>query len=557
MDCRALPSHKLPHQSKLFLEYLNNFSKVQAFYAHAPKMASVTAVASKLDFPKELRSAVAAILRAQNAAFGAGPAVFENLDRLEKGAVAIVSGQQVGLFGGPAYSFYKALSAIQLANEVTRSGIEAVPVFWMATEDHDVDEVRHVSWFQEGQLKRFELAAPPEQEAGRPVGKILLGPQIDEQVHEAAELLVKQGSVLLAQFLKESYNRGETYGSAFAKLFVRLFSQLGLILLDPLDPALHRIAAPVYRQAIEDRDTLNEKLLRRGKELEATGFSAQVKVTATSTLLFYMGNQCNECGDKAQTKAQASDGVRKAITANGHGKFQAGEKQWATAELLKAIESTPQDFSPSALLRAVVQDYLLPTVGYIGGAAEIAYFAQSEVVYRHVLGRMPVILPRPDFTLVDIKAAKLLRVYNLKVEDIWAGSQEVRRRMERASVPKELSRDFDRNHKQVTKMLDQLHDQLKKLDPTLQGAVETARKKIEYQIDKLRRKTGRATVAKATLLAVYENFLEQLLYPHKVLQSRELCLLPFLARWSPGGLTELQKLCGSKNLGHHCIVQLS
>jgi bacillithiol biosynthesis cysteine-adding enzyme BshC len=550
MDCRSLASHKLPHQSKLFLEYLNNFSKVQRFYAHEPKMSSVTAVARKLEFPKERRSAVAAALRVQNRAFGARPLVFENLDRLEKGAVAIVSGQQVGLFSGPAYSFYKALSAIQVANELTRSGIEAVPVFWMATEDHDVDEVRHVSWFQDGQLKRFELAAPPEQEAGRPVGKILLGAQMDEQVHEAAELLVKQGSVLLAQFLKESYNRGETYGTAFGKLFARLFSQQGLILLDPLDTGLHHIAAPVYRRAIEDRDALNEQLLRRGKELEEAGFSAQVKVTAKSTLLFYMGCQC---GDKTQT----SDGVRKAIAASGQGKFQAGEKQWGAAELLKAIESTPEDFSPSALLRAVVQDYLLPTVGYIGGAAEIAYFAQSEVVYQHLLGRMPVILSRPDFTLVDIKAAKLLRAYNLKVEDIWAGSQEVRRRMERASVPKSVALDFDRNHKQVMKMMDQLHDQLKKLDPTLQGAVETARKKIEYQIDKLRRKTGRAQDAKATLLAVYENFLEQLLYPHKVLQSRELCLLPFLARRGPAGLTELQKLCGSKNLGRHCIVQLS
>jgi uncharacterized protein YllA (UPF0747 family) len=296
----------------------------------------------------------------------------------------------------------------------------------------------------------------------------LLGAQIDEQVHDAAELLVKQGSLLLAQFLKESYNRGETYGSSFAKLFAKLFSQQGLILLDPLDPALHRIAAPVYRQAIEDRDVLNENLLRRGKELEAAGFAAQVKVAAKSTLLFYMG--C-ECGDKAQT----SDGVRKAIAATGHGKFQAGEKQWATADLLKVIEATPEDFSPSALLRAVAQDYLLPTVAYIGGAAEIAYFAQSEVVYKHVLSRMPVILSRPDFTLVDIKAAKLLRAYKLNVEDIWAGSQEVRRRMELASVPKDLSRDFDRNHKQVVKMLDQLHDQLKKLDPTLQGAVEGAR----------------------------------------------------------------------------------
>ena len=170
---------------------------------------------------------------------------------------------------------------------------------------------------------------------------------------------------------------------------------------------------------------------------------------------------------------------------------------------------------------------------------------------------MPVVLPRPGFTLVDIKAAKLLRTYKLKVEDIWAGSQEVRRRMELVSVPTQISSEFDRNHKQVMRMLDQLKDRLEKLDPTLQGAVATARKKIDYQIDKLRRKTGRALDAKEGLLSDHEAFLEHLLYPRKTLQSRELCLLPFLARWGPSGLAELQKLCGAKNLGKHCIVQLS
>ena len=397
-----------------------------------------------------------------------------------------------------------------------------------------------MSWFQEGQLKRFELPAPGAEEAGRPVGSILLGPQVEEQVHEAADLLNRQGSVLLAQLLKDSYNPRETYGSAFARLFARLFSAQGLILLDPLDHALHRLATPVYSQAVADRDALNDNLLQRGKQLEAAGYAPQVKVTAKSTLLFYM-----------------ADGPRNPVVVAGGDKFQAGSKQWSRAELLSAIKAESQNFSPSALLRAVVQDYLLPTVAYIGGAAEISYFAQSEVVYKHVLGRMPVILPRPGFTLVDVKAAKLLRAYKLKVEDIWAGSQEVRRRMELVSVPKELSADFDRNHKEVMKMLDKLKRQIQKLDPTLQGAVETARKKIDYQIDKLRRKTGRAQGVKAGLLANHEEFLEHLLYPHKTLQSRELCLLPFLARWGPGALADLQKLCGSKNLAQHCIVQLS
>jgi bacillithiol synthase len=540
MDCRALASHKLPHQSKLFLDYIDKFSRVETFYSHAPKMTSVTRAARELKFPADRRKEVAGILRDQNIRFGGGPVTLENLTRLEKGAVAIVSGQQVGLFSGPAYSFYKALTAIQLAAELTKSGIDAVPVFWMATEDHDIDEVRHVSWFQEGALKRFELPVPDAADAGRPVGNVLLGPHVEEQVHEAADLLSRQGSVLLAQLLKESYSPRETYGSSFAKLFARLFSAQGLILLDPLEPALHRIAAPIYRQAIDDRDVLNDKLLQRGKQLESAGYSAQVKVTAKSTLLFYMG-----------------DGPRNAIVASGVEKFQAGQKQWTKAELLGSIEAEPQNFSPSALLRAVVQDYLLPTAAYIGGAAEISYFAQSEVVYKQILGRMPVILSRPGFTLVDVKGAKLLRAYKLKVEDIWAGSQEVRRRMELVSVPKELSRDFDRNHKEVMKMLDKLKRQIEKLDPTLQGAVETARKKIDYQIDKLRRKTGRAQDVKAGLLSSHEEFLQQLLYPHKTLQSRELCLLPFLARWGPGALADLQKMCGSKNLAQHCIVQLS
>ena len=146
--------------------------------------------------------------------------------------------------------------------------------------------------------------------------------------------------------------------------------------------------------------------------------------------------------------------------------------------MLSAIEADPQNFSPSALLRAVVQDYLLPTVAYVGGAAEISYFAQSEVVYGRLLGRMPVILSRPGFTLVDTKAAKLLKTYKLSVEDIWAGAQEVRRRMELVSVPKAISKDFERNHKQVMKMLDQLKKEIEKLDPTLLvRAVQTAAQK--------------------------------------------------------------------------------
>src|SRR5205809_5415824 len=158
----------------------------------------------------------------------------------------------------------------------------------MATEDHDLDEVRHTTWFDKGKLVRFELPALPE--SRRPVGEIPLGAQIEPLVEAAAELLANQGSDLLAEYLIESYGPEETYGSAFGKLFARLFAQHGLILMDPLDRGLHKVAAPLYQHALGERDALNEKLLQRGKDLDRAGFDAQVKVASRSTLVFHLGD---------------------------------------------------------------------------------------------------------------------------------------------------------------------------------------------------------------------------------------------------------------------------
>jgi bacillithiol biosynthesis cysteine-adding enzyme BshC len=544
MECRSLPFRQLPHQSKLFLQFLDNFSSVKQFYGHPPAMQAVKKVARSFDYPRERRAEVAEILRGQNAAFGAGEAARENLDRLAKGAIAVVSGQQVGLFGGPAYAIYKAVSAIQIAQELTKARIDAVPIFWMATEDHDLDEVRSSTWFHNGKLTRFEL--PGNGDAGQPVGRIPLGAQAAEMVHEAARILTAAGGEFVAGIFRESYGAQETYGSSFGKLFARLFAEQGLILLDPLDARLHRVAGEVLRKAVEERDELNEALLARGKELDKAGFAAQVKVTARSTLIFSM-NQ----GTHGVTKR----GTRQPIAFSG-GKFVCGEQSWSKEELMRAVQAEPEKFSPNALLRPVLQDFLLPTAAYIAGPAEIAYFAQAEVIYRKVLGRMPVILPRAAYTILDAKAEKLLRRYGLKVEDVWRGSQELRRKMETSSVPPTLGKNFDKTVKESERMLGQLKKQILRLDPTLGGAVETAQKKIAFQLEKLKRKTGKAQALKAGLIAAHEEFLESLLYPHKVLQSRELCFLPFLASWGMGGLKELQSLAGSGNLKEHKILRI-
>src|SRR5208337_3023323 len=383
MDCRAIPPQQLPHTTKLFRDFNENFSIVKEFFAHPPDLKSVASCAKGLEFPRDRRLTVAGILRDQNLRYGHGAETEANLKRLEEGAVAVVSGQQVGLFGGPAYAFYKALSVIETARHLTDEGISAVPVFWMAAEDHDVDEVRHTTWFADGKLYQLELPKPAED-------AIPVGDGVVELVEQAIAQLTGPAAAQIAEILHRSYTREDTYTSAFGKLFARLFGEHGLILLDPLDHRLHHVAAPILRAALAERDTLNELLLRRGKKLENAGYDEQVKVTSRSTLLFSL-----------------KGGKRRVITA-ANGNFNCGGKSCAREEALHCVESDPENFSPNALFRPVVQDYLLPTVAYFGGPAEISYYAQSQVLYEKLLGRMPVILPRADFTLVDPKGGRLL-----------------------------------------------------------------------------------------------------------------------------------------------------
>jgi bacillithiol synthase len=536
MDCRALSASELPHTSKLIRDYIQEFSKLKPFFDHTPSLDTTAAYAKELEFPPERRREVARILRAQTASFGSNPETAKNLTRLEEGAVAVVTGQQVGLFSGPAYAFYKALTAIQTAHELTREGISAVPVFWMATEDHDVDEVRHTTWFVEGQLRRLQLSKPAEN--ARPVGHIRLGVGIRELVKEAAGTLTGSAAAKLSEILHKSYTLEDTYGSAFAKLFTQIFGAAGLILLDPLDASLHRLAEPVLRRALEQRDELNDALLRRGKELERAGYAAQVKVTSRSTLLFSL------------------QGGKRQVISGANGRLLSGGKTASREEWVRRSAAEPENFSPNALLRPVVQDFLLPTAAYVAGPNEIAYFAQSQVLYENLLGRMPVILPRADFTLVDPKGVRLLKKYRLEIEDVWLGSQELRKGMYSSSVPKELARQFEQKLRQIEKSLQQLHKAIATVDPTIQGSIARAERRIRYQLEKLRYKTGASLDRQEKLIEQHEAFLENLLYPQKGLQSRDLCFLPFLARWGMGGMQVLQMHAGGKKLGQHFVVPI-
>ncbi len=535
MECHCIPWTELPQTSRLFSTFLGNFERVKAFYAHAPTMEGARASARAARMDAAQRAAVAEILREQNRGIGGDASVERNLGRLGGGAAAVVSGQQVGLFGGPAYSFYKALTAIRLARDLTAGGIEAVPVFWMATEDHDLAEVDHCYWLGRGGLARCEIAG--DATAGRCVGEVPLGPDVDAVARAAAESLEGEAAAEVAAALRDSYRAGETLGTAFAKLFARLFAERGLILLDPLDARLHALAAPLFARVARGQAELTGALVARGKALERAGFHAQVKVTERNTPLFVKRN-----GQRLSVRA-AKDG------------FSAGEESWPPEELAALAESSAEAFSGNALLRPLVQDTLLPTAAYIAGPAEIAYFAQSQALYAALGARMPCVLPRAGFTLVQQPVARLMKKYGIELQDAFAGRERLRHKMERGSLTPGLQRQFASGEKSVRALLKKLRGALGKLDKTLAGALDTAERKMLFQFLKVQAKAGRAQNFRTGVLDRHEQQLTEALFPHHGPQERSLSLLPFLARHGLALLDGLEKQVRPGKSGH-VIVHL-
>jgi len=512
MECHCLAAHELPHTTELYAAFLGDFPRTKKFYAHSPDVSGARAAAAEVRLAPRIRQGVCDGLREQNAAFGARPDVARNIDRLAGGAVAVVTGQQVGLFGGPAYSFYKALTAIAVAEELSQGGTEAVPVFWLASEDHDLAEVNHCYWLAEGGLQRFELQ-PEVNAEGRSVGRVPLGENVRALVDRARAALEGESSEWVEAALRESYTPRDTFASAFGKLVTRLLAGRGLIILDPLGTRIHRLAAPVFAQALEEREALTGTLLARNRELEKAGFHSQVKVTPRSTLLFY-----------------EIEGKRIALR-QSDGNLSAGGSKLLESELRQQLETEAAKFSANALLRPVVQDSLLPTAAYIGGPAEIAYLAQSQVIYERLLGRMPAVMARAGFTLVDAHARKILKRYGLEAREVMASRQRLRRSMEFSSLSRGLTRQFDKGEKDLTALLAKLRKPLGKLDRTLEGALTTAERKMLHQFLKLRGKAGRAENLRTGVLDRQERTLIDVIYPHGAPQERSHNLLPWLARY--------------------------
>jgi bacillithiol biosynthesis cysteine-adding enzyme BshC len=538
LKSQCLPFEQIPHTTKLFTDFLSYSPPVQPFYPRAPQYFAewFRDEASQMNYDRARRERVAAILERQNRVWGASPKALENIERLRKGAAAVVTGQQVGLFGGPVFAIYKALTAVKLADQATAAGVESVPVFWLATHDHDLAEVNHVSVpGSDGSLQTLTTATRGVPDA--PVGSVHFGPEIDAVVEAASALLAPETSHLL----RESYQPDETLGSAYARFFARLCADWGVVLLDASDPEFHQIAAPLFHAAIERAAELNEALLARGSELESAGYHQQVKVTSSSTLLFAVQNGVRiPVHRRAGATPQTSE-------------FLIGGEKISQEDLLERIDSAPQNFNPNVLLRPVVQDYLLPTLAYIGGAAEVAYFAQTSVVYQALAGRITPIVPRLSATILEPKHQGLLERYQLTLPAVFEGASALRERLASRSLSQEVQEAFDQAAADLEKSLAGIRDSLGRLDQTLIDAANNAGSKMQHQLDQLRARAARAELRHSEVLGRHAELLSNSLYPNRTLQEREIAGIYFISRHGVEFLRTVYDAINSGCLDHQVI----
>jgi bacillithiol biosynthesis cysteine-adding enzyme BshC len=476
------------------------------------------------------RQRLADLLRDEASGFGAGQAVFDNIERLRNGAAAVVTGQQVALFGGPLLTLLKGATAIRKAQEATtRSGRAHVPVFWLATEDHDLAEVDQVSLPTKQAIETLRLELRPG--VAGPVGALAVdggsaeGRATLEAVLERASALL--GWAPVAEVLRECYASADGQGSAtlaqgFARLLTRIFAEDGLIVMDAASRPFHALGAPVLRAAVERAEELEGALIERSEELIRAGYHAQVLVAPGHSLLFLI----DESGARLPLR-RIGDGQ----TAGGQ--WKAGARVYSTAELLTILDSEPERLSPNALLRPVFQDAILPTAAYVGGPAEIAYFAQSGAVYERVLGRVTTVLPRLAATLIEPAIGKIMEQHELELPQLWEAktAEALAQRMGARAIPIETKRKLAAAGNALDAELTALTAHMSAMSEDLGRAAEVSASKMQYQMNRLRTMAANFQLQREASLRKHADALMLNLLPEGHLQERVLGGVWFMARY--------------------------
>jgi bacillithiol synthase len=541
---KDIPYRSIPRQSKLFLDYLDRTPDALRFYRHTPTIESIVHLArspfAKWPFP---RKEMASILRRQNEGFGGDSETLRRIGELEKpDSIAILTGQQVGLFTGPIYTIYKALTAILVSEELGKRGIRAVPIFWMDTEDHDLQEVTHYTVFTPtSSIQTIDYRAALFKEPPLPIGSVGSLPftesiqqVVRDYLSHLPETIRKQD---VASLLESAYTPGSTFALSFARLMMQLLRGSGLILFDPQDIEAKRLASKVFKKALNDADTVHSALKQRDRELNAAGFHSQVNVADNSTALFFLAN-----GERRALEKRPS----------GFG-LKNSDRTFSVQELLDYSDQNSELLSPNVLLRPLIQDHLFPTVAYVGGPAELAYFAQIEILYTLFERPMPVIWPRNGLTLVEPEIAAEMDRLGIDVQDCFQNTEHLIEKIIRNSRFSETIAPIDDLHELLDRTLTEIRPEIQAIEPPLAQALDTARRKILHNVQHLKSQLIRLRNEQSPYALNSVDRLINHCFPNQTLQERQLGILHFLARHGYSLLDTIRKSMEIGNFAHRVL----
>jgi bacillithiol biosynthesis cysteine-adding enzyme BshC len=544
MSAECFPITVLPHVSQIYRDYVAmadspGDAPVRRWYGAEPFAGRWVGTAASVDHAGLL----ADLLESQAVEFGASDAAKANIAKLRAGARAVVTGQQVVLFGGPLLTLLKAATAIARANEATRTtGVEHVPVFWLATEDHDLDEVDQVSFLTKTSVET--LRAGLRVAHAVPVGGVVPGPELEAVLDRAGELLE---FAPVSEWLRECYLAGPdgarpTLALAFGRLMARIFAEQGLVVMDAASRGFHALGERALRYAIEHAAELQAALIARNEELVKAGYHAQVLVAEGGSMLFLLDE---------------GTGERVALrrTGNGDAQWKAGGRVYSSAELIAILETAPERLSPNALLRPVFQDTLLPTAAYIGGPAEIAYFAQSAVLYEAILGRITPVLPRLSATLLEPAIAATMDKDEVQLPDAMTTAEELAQRLGARAMPIEAKRKLAAVGNAVETELAALTAYLGGMDVSLGKSAEVSGSKMLYQMNRLRRMAATFELQKEASLRKHAEAITLNVFPDGHPQERVVAGVWFMAKYGDGLVERLVGVAGNQCPGH-VVVRL-
>ena len=534
----------IPGHQNLFLDYLYEFDKVKSFYKYnfRDREEYPRLFKSVSESPRGFREELAGIISKQYSGRKISSRTEKNISLLKNNkTLAVVTGQQLGLIGGPLYSFYKIITAIKLSKHLTEryDDYNFVPVFWLEGDDHDFDEVAWINLFNENnELVKVSYTDNAAEDINRgSVGYIKLQETINSFFEDMDKNLRGTDFKLdIMENLRNFYAVGKTFKQAFTELLLWLFDKQGLVIFDPQDKEVKKLLIPVFQKEISGFRDHTEKIVNVSATLDEI-YHAQVKVRPVNLFFNY------------------EEGRYLIEPVENEFRLRGKRKKFTFDELNSLIQLEPEKFSPNVLLRPICQDYLLPTAFYIGGPSEIAYFAQVMPLYNIFKVNAPVIYPRSSASLVEKNISSAIEKFDLKINEIFADPEIIKGRIVSKMSDASVDKVFDQASYDMEIVYDKLKEKLFEIDKVLS---EAGNKYKQNSLNSLSQLKGKAVEAQKKK---YEISLRQIdkitmnLYPGQNLQEREVNFTYFANKY---GIDIIDKIFEELeiNIFEHQIISL-